>query len=146
MKHSLFPLAPLALLLAGCMATPQDTVSPQTGAALFAENCAACHGSDARGTGPLATRLDTAPADLTRIASRRDGVWPQLEIMSIIDGYTKRTDTPRGGMPVMSSLTEGPVVEFDTGNGQITRAPARLLSVARYLESIQAPPPSRYVP
>jgi len=35
------------------------------GAALFAANCTACHGTDARGDGPLAPSLPLQPADLT---------------------------------------------------------------------------------
>ena len=35
------------------------------GATLFAANCTACHGPEARGNGPLAASLPVAPADLT---------------------------------------------------------------------------------
>jgi len=35
------------------------------GASLFATSCAACHGAEARGDGPLATSLPIRPADLT---------------------------------------------------------------------------------
>ena len=35
------------------------------GAALFAENCASCHGADGRGDGPAAASLPVPPADLT---------------------------------------------------------------------------------
>lgn len=35
------------------------------GAALFPSNCAACHGADGRGDGPLAAKLPVPPADLT---------------------------------------------------------------------------------
>ena len=65
--------------------------------------------------------------------------------MSIVDGYTKRTE-PRKEMPIISDLTEGPMVDFDSGNGLVRPTPARLLAVAEYLEGIQSPPPTRYVP
>ena len=68
-----------------------------------------------------------------------------LEVMSIIDGYTKLT-TPREEMPVITDLLEGPMVEFDTGNGLVTPVPARLVELVDYLESIQSPPAERYVP
>ena len=35
------------------------------GASLFPQNCAACHGADGRGDGPLAKSLPVPPADLT---------------------------------------------------------------------------------
>ncbi|QFT92379.1 Cytochrome c [Roseovarius sp. THAF9] len=142
MKHVLIPMG---LFLAGCMPGPEPEVSREDGQAIFARNCAVCHGGDGTGTGPMAARLATRPADLTKIASRRGGVWPMLEVMSIIDGYTKRTE-PREDMPVISELTEGPKVDFDSGNGLVRPTPARLIAVAEYLERIQSPPPSRYVP
>lgn len=93
----------------------------------------------------MAANLRTQPSDLTRIAARRAGVWPMLEIMSIIDGYTRST-TPREDMPVIAELSEGPMVDFDTGNALLTPTPARLIALADYLESIQSPKPERFVP
>ena len=115
------------------------------GRRLFAEHCAACHGKNAEGDGPSASELQTQPADLTKISERRGGVWPLLEVMSIIDGYTKRF-VPREGMPVIEKLNDGPLVSFDTGNGFDTPVPANLIALANYLESIQSPRPKRYVP
>lgn len=117
----------------------------EDGAALFADHCVACHGAGGRGDGPDAAGLDTTPADLTRIAARRDGVWPMLEVMSIIDGYTRRF-TLRADMPVLPEITDGPVVDFDTGNGVVHKVPARLIAIANYLETLQSPRPTRYVP
>ncbi|MEL7256267.1 MAG: c-type cytochrome [Pseudomonadota bacterium] len=112
---------------------------------IFAENCAECHGADAKGGGPWAENLKTPPADLTKIASRRNGVWPMLEVMSIVDGYSKKT-IPREEMPIIVGLSEGPMVNFDTGNGLVEPMPARLVAIANYLESIQSPPPKQYIP
>ena len=56
--------------------TPQRL---EQGQALFNVNCAVCHGSDGRGTGPVAERFAAGsanpPADLTsqRVRSRTDG-------------------------------------------------------------------------
>lgn len=140
-----YALTAACLLTAGCMTTEAQLASPDAGRALFAENCAACHGPGGTGNGPLAAGLDTPPADLTKIASRRDGVWPMLEIMSIVDGYARRTN-PRADMPVIAELTEGPMINFDTGNGITRQVPARLVAVVDYLESLQSPPPTSYVP
>lgn len=40
------------------------------GRKLYAANCAACHGADGRGDGPMAKSLDPAPRDLAFSASR----------------------------------------------------------------------------
>lgn len=139
-------------LIAACLAataacTTQETpsVTRDTGRTLFAQNCASCHGTGGQPGSTPRPGLAAQPADLTKIAARRNGVWPMLEVMSIVDGYTKRSN-PRDGMPVIPALTEGPKIEFDTGNGVTRQVPARLVAVVSYLESIQAPPPTSYVP
>jgi mono/diheme cytochrome c family protein len=130
------------------VAVATEASSESTGAdgrALFVENCAACHGIEGNGDGPEAVGLATRPADLTRIAARRDGVWPMLEVMAIVDGYTGLTN-PRENMPAIEGIVEGPMVDFDSGNGLTTPVPARLVSIVEYLESIQSPRPKSYVP
>ncbi|MFD0978274.1 MULTISPECIES: c-type cytochrome [Roseobacteraceae] len=142
MKGHFFSI--LVCIVGGAVQTTADEV-PADGGMLFEKHCARCHGTDGTGNGNASGNLNTRPPDLTKIAARRDGVWPMLEVMSIVDGYTKQT-TPREEMPLISALTDGPVVEFDTGNGLFTEVPARLIAVANYLESIQSPKPERYVP
>jgi putative copper resistance protein D len=46
-------------------AQPYAAASVFRGAAVYAENCALCHGATGRGDGPAATRLPIRPADLT---------------------------------------------------------------------------------
>lgn len=112
---------------------------------LFITYCAACHGKNGQGGASPAKAGAPKPADLTKISQRRDGVWPMLEVMAIIDGYTKPV-TPRAGMPTITELGEGAQIAFDSGNGRSVSAPARLVAVVQYLESIQSPKPERYVP
>jgi len=47
-------------------AEPYDASSVVRGAALYAEDCAACHGAGGRGDGPAAASLSIRPADLTQ--------------------------------------------------------------------------------
>ena len=49
-------------------APPRDS-GGVSGQAVFAANCATCHGDGGRGDGPAATGLEPPPADLT------DGAW-----------------------------------------------------------------------
>ena len=44
---------------------PSTTESLANGAALFAKQCAACHGASGKGDGTMAAKLKTKPADLT---------------------------------------------------------------------------------
>ncbi|ROR32568.1 c-type cytochrome [Inmirania thermothiophila] len=43
-----------------------DAALAARGREIFQRNCAVCHGSDGRGTGPMAASLQHKPADLTR--------------------------------------------------------------------------------
>lgn len=142
MRQIRLPILAFAL---GCAFQSSAEAPSAEGKALFEQHCSACHGADGKGDGPAAASLKTQPADLTRITARRNGVWPVLEIMSIIDGYTKVTNT-REDMPVISELSSGSTVDFDTGNGLATSASASLVALADFLETIQSPKPERYVP
>lgn len=137
MKHF---LVLLPLLLIGTTMEAQSA-----GEALFMENCLACHGTAGRGDGPLAAGLATKPANLTEIAARRNGVWPMLEIMSVIDGYSRNT-LLREDMPVFENFLDNEMVEFDTGNGANTLVPAKLIDIVEFLLSLQDPAPTSYVP
>lgn len=134
--------AVVVALMVAQACTPQSSDSGRT---VYNDKCAVCHGFTGRGDGDLADGLDPRPADLTQIAARRDGVWPMLEVMAIIDGYTKRY-LPGSDMPIYDEFLEGDLVTFDTGNGIRQKAPANLLSIARYLETLQDPKPERSVP
>ena len=134
--------APILLLMGLQACSP---TSSNTGRTIYADKCAVCHGASGKGDGELASLLETQPADLTRIAARRDGTWPMLEVMGIIDGYSKRY-LPGSEMPIYDEFLEGNLVSFDTGNGIQQRTPAGLLAIARYLETIQDPEPDRMVP
>ena len=52
----------------------------------YQASCAACHGADGKGTGPVAAALITKPADLTTITKQNNGVFPFGRIYDIIDG------------------------------------------------------------
>ena len=130
----------IPLLAMGCSLE----IQPE-GQSLYIENCASCHGVTGRGDGPAATRLSTPPADLTQIAARRDGIWPILEVMSIIDGYSRRT-LKRDEMPIFDDFLEGDMIDVDTGNGIKTPMQANLIEMVDYLETLQDPAPTDYVP
>ena len=52
----------------------------------YLSSCAACHGLDGNGKGPLSAELKSQPADLTILAKRNDGVFPVNAIYEVIDG------------------------------------------------------------
>ncbi|MBW7056267.1 cytochrome c [Paracoccus bogoriensis] len=121
----------LAALVAAC--APE--AGPGGARADFAAYCAACHGNDGRGGGPLAEGMEPVPADVTLITRRNGGVFPKAQVMGHIAGYTMgRSESP---MPQFSDLLEGPQVMFDDGSGQTVPTPARLVALADYVQSLQ---------
>jgi mono/diheme cytochrome c family protein len=103
----------------------------------FARYCAACHGLDGRGDGPAAGALTKRPADLTAIAARRGGTFPDAEIAAVIDG---RFELPVHGtreMPIWGRRLAEPIAEDATGE-EVARGRIDLL--VDYLKTIQVGP------
>jgi mono/diheme cytochrome c family protein len=58
----------------------------ESGKQIYLKFCASCHGTDARGGTDLGKLFLTPPPDLTRIASRRGGWFPEALVKEIVDG------------------------------------------------------------
>jgi|SRR5689334_10377068 len=58
----------LTAVIGGALAQDADK-----GRTEFMENCAGCHGADAKGAGTLGAKLKTKPTDLTLLAKRNHG-------------------------------------------------------------------------
>jgi mono/diheme cytochrome c family protein len=141
--HRRIGLSSLLLAVAICSAcatAPEEPSIPapdpllvEVGSDLFATHCASCHGVDARGDGPAALALRTPPTDLTRLAVRNGGVFPESSTAMLIDG---RFDLPAHGsreMPIWGARLADQIPGMATGEvarGQIT-------SLLEYLKSLQ---------
>lgn len=128
--------AVLVAALSGCMpgrdAAQSDAGS--SGAVLYAENCAACHGP--AGTPPPG--LVPAPPDLGLIASRAGGNFPLVEVMAKIDGYTRDARGADAAMPSFGeALIDAPMVLVETDPGVLTPTPEPLVALAEHLRSLQ---------
>ena len=124
----------LGVLVLAC-ATAEMPDVPE-GAALFAENCAICHGDGGRGDGALAAQLQPPPADVTTLSRRAGGGFPTVEVLSEIDGY-HRAPVAGTEMPEFGALLEGDLVPLALGDGVFTPTPRPLAALLVYLESIQ---------
>jgi mono/diheme cytochrome c family protein len=100
-------LCALALVLA-CMAGACVDKETQevAGRDVYLRYCASCHGTDARGGGPVAATLKRPPSDLTTLAKRSGGRFDETYVMSAIDG--RRAVAEHGGreMPVWGAVFE----------------------------------------
>ncbi len=108
-----------------------STAPGDAGSQLFRTYCASCHGTSARGDGPLAEQLRRMPPDLTQFTKRNGGMFPSERVYRIIDGR----DVPSHGdreMPVWGDVFR--MVPGGSGPGGVK---ARIDAVVRYLEGIQ---------
>jgi len=113
-----------------------DPMLAKVGSEKFQQYCTSCHGPTGVGDGPAASALRTQPADLTHIAARRGGTFPDAEIARFIDG---RFDMPSHGsreMPIWGEKLGEPVVE-GASHDEIVRG--KLLALIEYLKTIQKP-------
>ena len=72
-------------LTGAALAFEAVTLEDYSGAELFDRFCASCHGSEARGDGPVAASLNVAVPNLTTIGTRY-GEFPAMLIRDVIDG------------------------------------------------------------
>ncbi len=91
------------LILAGTVALTQvhgQVWAMDRGELEYRSRCASCHGIDARGGGPAASLLTTAPPDLTQLSKRNGGVFPETAIIETIDGRKRVEAHGSRDMPV----------------------------------------------
>lgn len=62
-------------------ATPADVAS---GRQTYMQYCASCHGDNLKGSGPAAGALKTPPPDLTTLAKRHDGRFPDEYVAGVV--------------------------------------------------------------
>jgi len=55
-----------------------------SGKQTYREYCASCHGEDGKGIGPAASALKTPPSDLTTLAKRHAGKFPEDYVAEIL--------------------------------------------------------------
>lgn len=142
-----FSSASVALLAAAPDAQAQPQAQTQTtgpapvhllinslaGPDLFKAYCSACHGADGRGNGPAAASLKTPPADLTSLARRSGGTFPQARVQAVLSGDGQAEVVAHGTatMPVW-----GPIFRaFEAG----PQADVRIANLVKYLASTQRP-------
>ncbi|MDF0600329.1 cytochrome c [Psychromarinibacter sp. C21-152] len=123
----------LGLAVAG----PAAAQEVDTGEALFRAHCAACHGVDATGKGPLAAMLTVPVADLTVLAARNGGEFPLLDVIRTVDGRSILA-AHGGPMPVFGPMTGGGSAVVDGPEGTVLETTGDIVKIAEYLATLQA--------
>ncbi|HTU67579.1 MAG TPA: cytochrome c [Steroidobacteraceae bacterium] len=126
------------LAMAACGSTSRQAMPDvPTGKRLFGHYCASCHGDAGRGDGPVSPLLKVAVPDVTRIAARRGGRFPDDEIFRIVDGQAPLPAHGTRNMPVWGYEFFGDDGDDAAAHGAATERIERLV---RYLRSIQREP------
>ena len=101
------------------------------GPELFHAHCAACHGAEGKGDGPVGAALKAKPANLTVLAKNNGGKFPVERVQKFIVGEdSSLASHGTREMPVWGPIFHQVEEDQDFGN-------VRIHNLIQYLESIQ---------
>ena len=107
------------------------------GEAEYLNSCAACHGLEGRGDGPLASLLTKRPADLTRLGDKNGGTFPYDRVVQVIDGRDVLPSHGSREMPVWGrQFLEEDTKTYGSEGGEIVTA-ERIRGLTDYLKTLQ---------
>jgi mono/diheme cytochrome c family protein len=109
----------------------QQLIHSVKGPDLYRAYCASCHGSDGKGQGPAAAALKANVPDLTLLARKNRGEFPEKQVRSTIMGEGVLAAHGSREMPIWGPIFHQIESDVDRGN-------VRLENLVRYLESIQS--------
>lgn len=122
----------LVAVLAAAPAAAQDV---QRGAELFQSHCAACHGPEATGEGPMTAILEISPPDLTALAGEGE-TFPMARVVRSVDG--RDVILSHGGpMPLFGMILGGESAVVDGEDGTPIFTTQAVVDIASWLAAIQ---------
>ena len=106
------------------------------GEQLFWMHCAACHGLEAEGNGPMAPAMLVQPKDLTTLSAGNDGVFPTVRVIQRIHGTDPQVSAG-SEMPVYGPFfaVDDTMIKAETGQPILTSSP--VVDLVAYLKSLQ---------
>lgn len=110
---------------------PVQPTSAASGEEMYKQYCAVCHGKAGKGDGPAAPELKRPPTDLTTLAKRHGGKFPNDYVGSILRFGAKAPAHGTSDMPVWGPLFSS-VSDADRALVQL-----RIANVTEYVKSLQ---------
>jgi mono/diheme cytochrome c family protein len=115
--------------------TAPNAAAAAKGKVTYGRYCVSCHGPQAKGDGPLGRDLRVAVPDLTTLAQRNGGKFPNERVVQVIRGG----ETVRGhGTTDMPAW--GDAFKKTKGTGEAT-VDAAIRDLGQYLRTLQQPAP-----
>lgn len=118
------------------LALPAAAQDVDEGRSLYQGYCAACHGLEGRGDGPMAPILTVLPTDLTTLAADNGGTFPVAQVARQIDGRDPLL-AHGGPMPLFGDFFEGDDASMKAETGQPIITSRAIVDLVAWLESIQ---------
>jgi len=109
-----------------------DAADAPSGADLFLNHCASCHGGGGEGDGPVAAVLRAMVPNLRSLAMRNGGTFPTAEVTAYIDGREMKAAHGDRQMPVWGDVFRGP----EQGTAQRT-VRARIDALVAFIAELQ---------
>ncbi len=107
---------------------PIKPTSASDAGKMYTTYCAVCHGQAGQGNGPAAASLKKAPADLTKLAARNNGKFPEVHVKRYIEGLDEVAAHGTRDMPMWGGL----FASLDRDTTQI-----RIQALSDYLKGLQ---------
>jgi mono/diheme cytochrome c family protein len=111
---------------------PISDAPSNSGQEMFNSYCAVCHGKDAKGDGPAAPAMKTAPTDLTTLAEKDKGQYPAAHVAAVIRGQASTPSHGSQDMPVWGPLFSS------ISQGHDAQVQQRVANLVGYIETLQA--------
>src|SRR3954452_8984819 len=105
--------------------------SAASGHDMYAQYCAVCHGTAAKGNGPQPAAMRKPPTDLTQLSSSHSGKFPANEVAQAITGEANVAAHGSSQMPVWGEL-------FRTSGSDAPEVRLRITNLTRYVETLQS--------
>jgi mono/diheme cytochrome c family protein len=108
---------------------PVPFSKPESGASMYKDYCAACHGATGKGDGPAAVALKSPVPDLTTLSKRSGGEFPDAKLAYLLNHGGSTTGIHGSeAMPIWGKL-------FKSVNTDLVKL--RVANLTNYLKTLQ---------
>ena len=126
----------VALSIALALGAPA-LAADDLGARLYFNHCAACHGDNGEGTGPVAASMRVTVPNLRTLAARNGGMFPADAVRAYVDGRNIPAAHGDRQMPIWGDVFRG--VDQDADDRTVRR---RIAAIVDFISLLQYREPS----